>query len=1129
MADELDEMEEALNTPIPTRLLKIAQAVDDKTKIATGQAVQSNVDPSIVWPDSDIDAQARGITEHYEAVESTKSANFASDFKVPPVLDENTQTGIDIMRNFSNFLFHDEMALLGVTWAKDNFEAKADTARDFIADHPWRAGLAVAANSGPLFAGAKRVARMFKGADAAIDTGKFVERGLIDSFEEYEALSPAFKTILNKQADRIADITETNSAIKDGTATVSQQIKASFHSAFGNAYLDDQALERMSPYSTLKEWSTRTEELMTSKTVTDMLDLADKVPSSEGTAILHALKDPSQLAGLGQEAKTLALTYGDEARSMQRQLLEEGFIDQDTADKVGDIWFSTLRQDSPMFEEGATTAVHSVIKRRALEPEPSKSIKVINIPRTGSANLKTRKLDSSQVTSLIKRQRAAEALDAKKPEQALALLNNSSETEAISLIKSDRIKDAKTVLAREGFIGSNPKDLVVKNLLQQKLLFENFKTLRDVALNPNLTKTWDEVQAMGSSTRARMMSLDKMENAATLRRMVAKKQGKESVDKLGYVHESLFESLADTTNEHTINSGIGLLEVATAILKTAKTSANPFTHLQNIVGNGIFLHMAGFNILNAENNKLVRQSWAATADWQKARKSGAAIAEVKDLGKLKSKIKGGKDIDIAAELQNPLLSGEHGILDMSSIEASEGIPMLGKLAKQAGDEQLFIKGLIKATQKGSKFTGIDKAADAYMAEDSSMKLAYFLHLRQNGLNPLAAANEVAKRLPMYGTVGGAIKRGRKVMFPWASFPTESVRIMKNNMIDHPFRTAIWMHAPNLVQAGAAMGPQAFGGKGMSYEEVEARKLQNPMYAQKLTGVVTGFRDKNNDVRTMLMDFLPHSSVLPPSVAATAGWRESLPLGVGNPAPIVTGFIDALMGRGSFGEDIATDPNNPASRVYSVITSTVGLLMPPLVQKYAFNPSLPNQAYRGPVDAGIYKNPSTGKTGDPLYDMILNNFAVKNYAGSAETEIANNRFGNREMQNYRGRLSKEFGAWVSSNRWENAADTLRDVAQTFLSETPDNPGLARQKYSDWLALHSREVLKHPSFRGISKEQFLSQLSKISDSVVPIIDQATQEYKNILIEGYRNAGRSRKQDGYNPLTRAARTGRTARGSR
>jgi hypothetical protein len=1132
MADFLDEM--VTGAKASPGLLKVAAKIDENIKVQAGESIRSNVDPAVVYPDNDYDAQARGIEEHYHEVSMAKEAQFKADHQVPPTakVDETTMNGVEIMRNFANFIAHDEMAMVGVEWGKEKINWNLDVARDFIADHPWRAGLAVAGASGPLFAGAKRIARVVSGgADAAIDSGRLLERGLIDNIADFDKLSAGAKKIVNGQADRIADIAEMQAAIKNGTATPIQQMKASFHSSFGNAYLDDQAMERMSPYSTLKEWAKRSEELVAGKTVTNMLDMADNVPTHEGTSILHALKDPKQLAGLSNQAKAFALAYGDEARNMQKQLLAEGFIDQETADKIGDVWFSTLRTDTPMFEEGATTAVHSVIKRRTLDPEVAGSLRVINIPRTGSANLKERALDSTQVTSLIKRQRAAEALTADKPERALALLKHApEEAEAINLIKSGRHDDAKALLGREGFIGSNPKDMVVKSMLQQKLLFENFKTLREVAMNPNMTKTFEEVQAMSSTTRKRMMSLDRMENASVLRRMVAKKMGKTSVDKLGYVHESMFEALADVTNENTISSGISLLEVGTAILKTMKTSANPFTHLQNIVGNMVFLHMAGFNAFNPKNAALIRTSWTAAADWQKARKTGASVAEIRELGKLKSNVKGAADIDIASELMNPLLSGEHGILDMSSMEASEGIPMLGKLARSAGDEQMLAKGLIKGAQKLTHYTGIEKMADVYMAEDSSMKLAYYLHLRTEGLNPLAAANEVAKRLPMYGTVGGAVKRGRKVLFPWASFPTEATRIMKNNMIDHPFRTAGWMHAPNLVQAGMAQGPQAFGGKGMSYEEVESRKEQNPNWAQKLTSVVTPFRDKNDDVRTMLMDFLPMSAMLPPTVSETADWRESLPYGAGNPAPIVTGFVDALMGRGSFGQEIPVDPNNLLSRPYSVLTSTIGMLAPPLVQRYLFDPNLPNQVYRAGIDTGNMIHPSTGKTGDWLYDAVLNNFAVKNYAGSAQVETANKRYGLRESQTYRGRLGKEFNAWVSSGSSDKAADTLRDVYQSFLGDTPENPGLAHQNYIDWVKLHSREIMKDPALRGISKEQLLTQISAVGDSTAGVINDAQQEYLDLLVQGYRGANRpSRKQDGSNPLTRGNRGVDSGRGGR
>lgn len=1141
MADEIANMAPALGADAQVTADNIRQ----KLEVASGERIKSQVDPNVTFPDTDYDAQARAITEHYQAEQSNREAYFRSELQAPPI-DPNAQAGLNLMRDVVNFGFHDELAAIGVDIGRNHLNWSLDNARDFWHEHPIRAGVAMVAGYGSAYlSAAKRVGIMARGGDFAAE--HLVERGLVDTVEHYNNLSQDAKQIIQGQAGNIADIASLRGKIKDGTATPVDKAKQAFRTAFGNAYLDTQAMEAAAPYSTLKSWQSRVEELTSGRGVNGMLDLADNVPKGEGTAILHALKDPSQMKGLSQEGKLFAMAYGEESRRIQKELVESGFLTQETADKVGDLWFSTMRKDSKLFEEGPTTAVHSIIKRRSIDPDVAGSLRVVNIPRTASPHLLERSLDSDGVTSLIKRQRASEALEGGKTEAALRLLKDDPEAApALELIKNNRLDEAKSILGKDGFIESNPKDLVVKSMLQQKLLFENFKTLRDIATDPNLTKTFEEVEAMGSAAKAKYINLNRMDNAATLRRMIAKKLGKTEIPELGYVHESLFHALADATNKSTIGSGVGLLEIGTAMLKTMKTSANPFTHLQNVLGNAIFMHMAGYNAFDREGIGLLKTSWSAVNDWKTARKSGAAIAEIRDLGKLKSKVKGGQDIDIASELMNPLLSGEHGILDMSSIEASEGIPMLAKLARQAQDEQSMAKGMIALIQKGSAKIGLDKASDLYMAEDSAMKFQYYLHHRMNGLNPLAAANEVARRLPMYGTVGSAIQRGRKVLYPWASFPTEATRIIKNNMMDRPFRTGMWLHAPNLIQTPIAIA------SGMSYEEVEKRKQQNPFWAQRMTSVVTGLRDKNDDVRTMILDMLPQSAIYPQTIAPDAPLAEKLPLNLGNPAPIIMGFIQAMMGKDSFGNDIPTDPNNPASKTFAALTSTIGLMMPPIIQKYLFNPSqtgtsleptlgktgaaldtlapngFPGSRFR--QDIGNMVNPSTGKTGDAIFDGILNNFLIKNYAGSANTEIGNERFAQREASNFRGRLGREFSAWAASGNAEQAASVLNDVYTSFLNETPDNPALAHQHYMDWLALHSRELMKNPSMRGLSKKDFLNMLSKAGDSSAPVVGQAFDEYKLALQQGYAMSGGSGgKFQNDNPLTRAGRGGRKARTGR
>jgi hypothetical protein len=165
----------------------------------------------------------------------------------------------------------------------------------------------------------------------------------------------------------------------------------------------------------------------------------------------------------------------------------------------------------------------------------------------------------------------------------------------------------------------------------------------------------------------------------------------------------------------------------------------------------------------------------------------------------------------------------------------------------------------------------------------------------------------------------------------------------------------------------------------------------------------------------------------------------------------------------------------------------------------------------------------------LYDAVLNNFVVKNYAGSASTEIGNERFGQRESQNYRGRLGKEFNAWVSSGSTDKASETLRDVYQSFLNDTPENPGLAHQNYIDWVKLHSREIMKNPALRGVSKEQLITQIAAIGNTTAPVINDAQKEYLALLVQGYRGANKTSRHDGSNPLTRGNRGVDSGRGGR
>jgi hypothetical protein len=1103
------------------RMDAMKESVLGKVQEMMGLSYPSAVNPGVQVPDSDFDAIARTATENHKAQEAKRQAVFHRDVVPPPDPDSGVDS-LSIMRNGANFLFHDPMALMGMTWDKDGVHERLDTARDMVVNHPWRAGLAAASTFAPIAAGASRL--MKAGAAAEIGTSDLMMAGLVDSAEDYANMTQKGKDLVQAQAQQVGNLRALRTAVQNNTATTAERAKLNFYEAMGNTYLDAHTNAEMQPGGTMQAWNQQAKELTSGRALNDMMELAGNVKKDEGTKILLATKDPARLSDLSPEGREFALEFSAKARDRQAAMLDSGFIDDETAKKVGDMWFSTLRKDSPLFEEGASTDRLIQVRRNSAESAANNGrLQVINLPRTGSPHMFNRSMDEEGVTNLLKRQQAADYLLKGKKDAALNLLDHPDDADAVSLINSGKNAEAAKHLESMsgGFIESDPQELVARSMLQPELLHLNYKTIRDVAMNPAITKTQEEFEAMTPAMRRYMVPLDKMENSNVIRRMVAKSQGKATVDNLGYVHSKLFDEMGGIIKKETTAGAVDWMRLLTAIHKTAKTSLNPFSHGQNTGGNGVFLSMAGFHPWEPENFSLLRTAWKSVGEWHAMRRGGKAIEEIADLGQIESKT-GGKAINIAEEMQDPILSGPHGILDMSSMEQSEGIPSLARMYNEAPDHAVFMKKFIsgvqavaKAKLPGMKEGWAEKAGQLYSAEDSATKLGYFLHLRANGMNRVAAANEVARRLPMYNTIGQRAAGARKAFLPWISFPIETARIMKNNIMDYPLRTAMWMHVPNLVQAGASMP------FGRSYEQTEDLKKQNPMWAQKSSAIVTPFRDKNDQLRTMMLDVMPWTAMAPQSEAQDADTLEKLPFGLGNPYPIVMGLVNAMTGKSSYGQDMPADPNSSTSKMQAAVMNTMGFLAPPLVQKYLLNPTAPSPTFRIGQDAGKNVNPSTGVTGDWMFDAALSNTVMKNYAGSPMTQIANERYGARKIDAYRGDLGRKYSAWVRSGDWNSAGDVLRSVYQSYLQDTPDNPGLAWQRYTDWQQSHARELEKNPGLKGISRQEFLRKIRETGNSVAPVLNEARQDYKQALIQGYYGAAGSGSRGG-NVLTRGTRSG-------
>jgi hypothetical protein len=462
---------------------------------------------------------------------------------------------------------------------------------------------------------------------------------------------------------------------------------------------------------------------------------------------------------------------------------------------------------------------------------------------------------------------------------------------------------------------------------------------------------------------------------------------------------------------------VNVLEMASLVHKTSKTGFNPATHTQNILGNIAFMMQAGFNPFVPRNLKLLRESKIAFDEIHKAHKevrevllaSGKdparmAYRDVKDLvaGRLKSlnrTIEYVNDAGKTARIPLDELADRvvQQVYEEGSFEAVEGysailrsIPRATNAAKKVGRSFLKIYDNPMTQSTGIKKV-FDTMTEAYLGEDVIPKIAMYLKNRAEGLTKLASVDEVARRMPMYGTIGGVLQDSRRYFLPWVSFPVEALRITKNNLLDNPLRTIPWLYGAQMMQG---LVSAAGFGEG-TREAVRESERALPLWAQTpstvmtaggeaahaspgiLTGtavgglmgaafggipgaamgavagaglgslpiVVDAFREKEHQgahLRGAAINWLPHSSFLlrmdSPDypLDSLRNWFEVSPV---EPMPILRGILDVVEGRTSFGEEV---PNSGLlDATMKTVAGAIGFLAPPLIQKYGFKTTTPD--------------------------------------------------------------------------------------------------------------------------------------------------------------------------------------------
>lgn len=578
-----------------------------------------------------------------------------------------------------------------------------------------------------------------------------------------------------------------------------------------------------------------------------------------------------------------------------------------------------------------------------------------------------------------------------------------------------------------GEIYHSPRDLVMNVLVRDEMIHQTFQTVVDIAGDKRYALPFDDIKELKKSNpsaldkiRKNYISLEEAPQKDRILRMM-RTQGADILgdsQRLPWIHKQAFDALfgdAGLTRNTKFAHEYSLPEVWTMAMKTAATALNPRTQVTNLLSAVPFMSQHGVNPFNEENAAIGQQLWKAVnkiVEYHKANNGNSvALDELFHLGadaqlNLGTVTRRGQTFDLDAEILHPLVEKYLQEGTFMGAEAYNGLSNVEASAKAGSRTRAFaswLNGLKKSSyQVGSEKYNLgnlmDFASKTYLSGDVVPKLMSYIDLRSRGFSREAAVYEGGRRFPMYGTTGAAIKSGRKVMFPWLSFPVEALRITKNNLLDHPLRTMPWLFAPQIIQstlAGLGLAPsgqgaeewkkglptyyqnpsvvQAYGGSGVGaltalhgagLGAITGAAVGGPAggLAGAIAGGVSGYYlgSRSTDaVRGALVKFLPHTSfmlsstspLINPTLPKNSLIGSAMPFDVtGNPSSMIQSlldqspvkplavlmpFINLLKGEDVSGRPIRSSGNPIQDTLEYTLAMTVGNLTPPFIRDNLF--------------------------------------------------------------------------------------------------------------------------------------------------------------------------------------------------
>lgn len=665
-----------------------------------------------------------------------------------------------------------------------------------------------------------------------------------------------------------------------------------------------------------------------------------------------------------------------------------------------------------------------------------------------------------------------------------------------------------------GELFDDPAEFYLHTLVNDHMLLNSYRAVRDMILDHKyiLSAAEAEIKYTGKGVPVppEWLDLNKMVTSTSkerLLRMLRKKLGNDS-EEVQYVLGSLDEGKqvlplmrAGAANKLFGDDGMfeqtkmaaGWLEALTTGYKSMKTGFNLPTHLQNTLGNTVFLAQAGMNPLSGKTWRLAGDITSKFREYTAAKRAGNELAWVNKNKDKMIKYEGfeipfvdligyGKDayrnhlakdllIESAFEFveafthlervynridkdhrslrgfvgtllkihdpsrgKRALTETETSVMKLfkegvSTGDIAQKLGMTGKRVEDAialaqDNEMSWAARKYKdwVTQNLSRMTG------AYLAEDIIPKMMLMVKGMSDGLSFKSSLTEVGRRLPMYNTVGAAFKNTRRVWLPWVTFPSEALRITKNNIMDDPIRFLPWLKAPSILQSTAySLG---MTGDDESFESLEAAKRGIPLWAQQgpetivyggreglagsgalvsgtvgalgggvtkgplgavlggLIGGISGagasyFLDRDGEqLRGAVLNWLPHSSFMMSELRAPdftySGVKDVTDVIPAEPLAILKPLLETLVGRDQYGNDMVT--GGFGDSIKKTIAGYIGFMTPPIIQKYGYGTATPDVAAFGNewTDGAIVASAAAvlglaiqKKTGVPVFKGIGN--------------------------------------------------------------------------------------------------------------------------------------------------------------